>query len=212
VLPARSESKYELAQRRILVPTHCQFHVAKASKRVMAVPHPASMPKPLAAGNRRLREQPTGLPRGTVQSRDHARVSGTRPDVHNFSSFQAKRSVSTMATDFIEHLSSILAIPIENVINNSRLKHIDPTKPLTGVNNRCCLEWWLPEEIGRTHRQGHGLACAYNRYRPLQADQLQDEGIRSAMKYRTKWRRASRRSCEWAVRSNGAAAKNSWCC
>jgi two-component system cell cycle response regulator len=79
----------------------------------------------------------------------------------NFGSFRETRFGPHMATDFIEHQSSIMAICIENVINNERLKHIGLTDPLTGVNNRRYLERRLLEEIGRTRRHGYALSCLY---------------------------------------------------
>ncbi|HJU70576.1 MAG TPA: sensor domain-containing diguanylate cyclase [Paucimonas sp.] len=79
----------------------------------------------------------------------------------NFGSFQATRFTPHMATDFIEHMSSIVAICIENVINGERLKHIGLTDPLTGVNNRRYVERRLLEEVGRARRQGHALSCLF---------------------------------------------------
>ena len=79
----------------------------------------------------------------------------------NFGSFDESRFVQNMATDFIEHMSCIVAICIENVINNERLKHIGLSDPLTGVNNRRYVERRLREEIGRTQRQNYPLSCLY---------------------------------------------------
>jgi diguanylate cyclase (GGDEF)-like protein len=73
----------------------------------------------------------------------------------------AMRFTPEMATDFISHMASIVAICVENVINNERLKHIGLTDPLTGVNNRRYVERRLREEIGRSRRQGYGLSCMY---------------------------------------------------
>ncbi|MDP9108758.1 MAG: sensor domain-containing diguanylate cyclase, partial [Pseudomonadota bacterium] len=76
-------------------------------------------------------------------------------------SLHADRFVDGMASDFIEHLGSIIAVCIENVINHERLKRIGLTDALTGVNNRRYLERRLLEEIGRTRRQPFSLACMY---------------------------------------------------
>jgi two-component system cell cycle response regulator len=76
-------------------------------------------------------------------------------------SFHASRFAPHMATDFLRHLGCIVAICIENVINNERLKHIGLTDPLTGVNNRRYVERRLHEEIGRVSRQGYALSCLY---------------------------------------------------
>ncbi|HJV81601.1 sensor domain-containing diguanylate cyclase [Noviherbaspirillum sp.] len=66
-----------------------------------------------------------------------------------------------MSTDFLEHMASILAICLENVINTERLKHIGLTDTLTGVNNRRYVERRLVEEIGRSQRHGYPLSCMY---------------------------------------------------
>ncbi|HEY0845345.1 MAG TPA: DUF484 family protein [Noviherbaspirillum sp.] len=71
------------------------------------------------------------------------------------------RFAPNMRTDFLEHMASIVAICLENVINNERLKHIGLTDPLTGVNNRRYVERRLFEEIGRTRRQQSALSCMY---------------------------------------------------
>jgi len=79
----------------------------------------------------------------------------------NFGSADANRFASHIATDFIEEQASIIAISLENVINNERLKHIGLTDPLTGVNNRRHIETRLHEEIKRAQRQGYALSCLY---------------------------------------------------
>ena len=76
-------------------------------------------------------------------------------------SLDPHRFAADMATDFIEHMASIVAICLENVINTERLKHIGLTDRLTGVNNRRYIEQRLLEEIGRTRRQGYALTCLY---------------------------------------------------
>lgn len=79
----------------------------------------------------------------------------------NLGSNNAERFATGMATDFLEHMASIVAICLENVINNERLKHIGLTDPLTGVNNRRYVERRLLEEIGRSQRQKNALSCMY---------------------------------------------------
>ena len=79
----------------------------------------------------------------------------------NLGSFELERFAATMATDFIERLGSIIAICLENVINNERLTHIGLTDPLTKVSNRRYVEQRTLEEIGRARRQCYGLACMY---------------------------------------------------
>ncbi|MBS1170942.1 MAG: hypothetical protein H6R01_1860 [Burkholderiaceae bacterium] len=79
----------------------------------------------------------------------------------NFGSEDANRFNSSVATDFIEEQASIIAICLENVINNERLKHIGLTDPLTGVYNRRFIETRLQEEIRRAQRQSYALSCMY---------------------------------------------------
>lgn len=79
----------------------------------------------------------------------------------NLGSFDAARFAPSMASDFLMHLGSIVAICIENVINSERLKHIGLTDPLTGVNNRRYVERRLQEELGRARRQDQPLTCLY---------------------------------------------------
>lgn len=76
-------------------------------------------------------------------------------------SLDPERFSSQMATDFLDHMGSIIAICLENVINNERLKHIGLTDPLTGVNNRRYVERRLLEEVGRTRRHGYALSAMY---------------------------------------------------
>lgn len=76
-------------------------------------------------------------------------------------SANAARFTEDMGTEFISHMASIVAICIENVINNEKLKHLGLTDPLTGINNRRYVERRLHEEIGRSRRQGYGLSCMY---------------------------------------------------
>ena len=76
-------------------------------------------------------------------------------------SLDESRFVSAMASDFIEHMASIVVICIDNVISHERLKQIGLTDPLTGVHNRRYAEQRLHEEIGRSRRSGHALSCLY---------------------------------------------------
>jgi diguanylate cyclase (GGDEF)-like protein len=76
-------------------------------------------------------------------------------------SLDPKRFMSDMASDFLQHRASVVAICLENVINNERLQHIGLTDPLTGVNNRRYVERRLLEEVGRTRRHGYALSAMY---------------------------------------------------
>jgi diguanylate cyclase (GGDEF)-like protein len=71
------------------------------------------------------------------------------------------RFTADLATDFIERQASFIAICIENVINNERLKQIGLTDPLTGVGNRRYVEQRLLSEISHAQRQQTTLSCLY---------------------------------------------------
>ena len=76
-------------------------------------------------------------------------------------SLDQNRFTVSMATDFLEHMASIVAICLENVINIERLKHLGLMDPLTGVNNRRYVEQRLMEEIVRTRRRAGDFCCLF---------------------------------------------------
>ena len=71
------------------------------------------------------------------------------------------RFTEHLATDFIERQASFIAICIENVINNERLKQVGLTDPLTGVSNRRYIEQRLLGEISQAQRHQSELSCLY---------------------------------------------------
>ncbi len=79
----------------------------------------------------------------------------------NLGSLDAARFTPTLGTDFIEHMASIIAICLENVISNEMLKYIGLTDALTGVYNRRYIDRRLLEEIGRARRQGYEISLMY---------------------------------------------------
>ncbi|MDM5176192.1 DUF484 family protein [Massilia sp. DJPM01] len=79
----------------------------------------------------------------------------------NLGSLDDTRFTPAMATDFIEHMASIIAICLENVISNEMLKYIGLTDSLTGVYNRRYIDRRLLEEIGRARRQAYRISCLY---------------------------------------------------
>ena len=72
-----------------------------------------------------------------------------------------ERFTKQLATDFIQRLATVVAICLENVINNERLKHIGLTDPLTGVNNRRYIEQRMHEEVARSQRERAALSCLF---------------------------------------------------
>jgi two-component system cell cycle response regulator len=79
----------------------------------------------------------------------------------NLGSLDPTRFTPALGTDFIEHMASIIAICLENVISNEMLKYIGLTDSLTGVYNRRYIDRRLLEEIGRARRQAYRISCLY---------------------------------------------------
>jgi len=79
----------------------------------------------------------------------------------NIGSVDPTRFTPSMATDFIEHMGSIIAICLENVISNEMLKYIGLTDSLTGIYNRRYMDRRLLEEISRARRQDYDIAFMY---------------------------------------------------
>jgi diguanylate cyclase (GGDEF)-like protein len=79
----------------------------------------------------------------------------------NLGSRDPVRFTPALGTDFIEHMASIIAICLENVISNEMLKYIGLTDALTGVYNRRYIDRRLVEEIARARRQAYRISCLY---------------------------------------------------
>jgi two-component system cell cycle response regulator len=129
----------------------------------------------------------------------------------NLGSRDPSRFTPLLGTDFVEHMGSIIAICLENVISNEMLKYIGLTDALTGVYNRRYMDRRLAEEIARARRQAYRLSCMY-----IDIDHFKQVNDTTATRPATtccaKWRRASRPSCACRTRWAASAARNSWCC
>jgi diguanylate cyclase (GGDEF)-like protein len=79
----------------------------------------------------------------------------------NLGSCDPARFTAQLGTGFIEHMASIIAICLENVISNEMLKYIGLTDALTGVYNRRYIDRRLLEEIARARRQQYRISCMY---------------------------------------------------
>jgi two-component system, cell cycle response regulator len=79
----------------------------------------------------------------------------------NLGSLDTQRFTAAHGTEFIEHMASIIAICLENVISNEMLKYIGLTDPLTGVYNRRYIDRRLVEEIARARRQGYRISFMF---------------------------------------------------
>jgi diguanylate cyclase (GGDEF)-like protein len=77
----------------------------------------------------------------------------------NIGSFSEHRFVGGMNTDFLEHLTAVLAICLENATNLERLKRQGLTDPLTAINNRRFFDQRLTEEMAAARRDQLPLAC-----------------------------------------------------
>jgi len=69
-----------------------------------------------------------------------------------------KKFHPSLATDFVERLSSRLAIAIENLTIRSQLEKVSRTDQLTGLYNRRSLAELLPLEFERAKRYHHPLS------------------------------------------------------
>jgi diguanylate cyclase (GGDEF)-like protein len=77
----------------------------------------------------------------------------------NLGSAKCERFVEGSATDFLQRLSAVVAICLENAANHERLKRVGLTDFLTGINNRRFFDQRLSEEIMRAQRKGSVLGC-----------------------------------------------------
>jgi len=73
----------------------------------------------------------------------------------------AERFSDAMATDFIEHMTSVVGVCLENHLNYEMMKRTSLVDTLTGVNNRRFLEQRLGEEIDRVQRSSETLSCFF---------------------------------------------------
>lgn len=79
----------------------------------------------------------------------------------NLGSYRSDRFLRNMATDFIQHLASVLSVCLENTLNIETMRRTSLIDPLTGVNNRRFLEQRIEEELGRSMRTRLPLSCLF---------------------------------------------------
>ena len=79
----------------------------------------------------------------------------------NLGSYQAERFVDNMATDFVEHLSSVVSVCLENNLNFEEIRRTSYIDSLTGVNNRRFLEQRIGEELDRCQRNADPISCLF---------------------------------------------------
>ncbi|MDH5327428.1 MAG: DUF484 family protein [Gammaproteobacteria bacterium] len=79
----------------------------------------------------------------------------------NLGSIARERFSEESATDFLQRLSTIVAICLENTANHERLKRVGLTDSLTGINNRRFFDQRIGEEIARSLRTLEPIACLF---------------------------------------------------
>ncbi|TRW90797.1 sensor domain-containing diguanylate cyclase [Candidatus Methylobacter oryzae] len=79
----------------------------------------------------------------------------------NLGSYQLDRFDDKMATDFIEHLSSVVGVCLENNLHVEEIRRVSYLDALTGVNNRRFFEQRIGEELKRSQRNAAPLSCQF---------------------------------------------------
>jgi len=79
----------------------------------------------------------------------------------NLGSYQLDRFADTMATDFVEHLVSVVSVCLENNLNFETIRRTSFIDSLTGVNNRRFLEQRIGEELDRCRRNSDPISCLF---------------------------------------------------
>jgi diguanylate cyclase (GGDEF)-like protein len=79
----------------------------------------------------------------------------------NLASADPERFSERMATDFLDRLSCILSVCLENTLNFEILRRTSLIDTLTGVNNRRFFDQRVNEEIDRVMRSGECLSCLF---------------------------------------------------
>jgi diguanylate cyclase (GGDEF)-like protein len=72
-----------------------------------------------------------------------------------------ERYIDGCGTDFLERLTNITAICLENTLSQERLKLLGLTDALTGVQNRRYFDHRCMIEVGHARRHKHPLACMF---------------------------------------------------
>jgi len=79
----------------------------------------------------------------------------------NLGSYQGERFIEGTATDFFQQFTSVVAICVENALNQERIKQLGLIDPLTGVHNRRYFDQRLDEEINRAARTQKPISCLF---------------------------------------------------
>jgi len=79
----------------------------------------------------------------------------------NMASENPGRFSERMSTDFLDRLSAVLTVCLENTLNFELLRRTSLIDTLTGVNNRRFFDQRIDEEINRVVRGGACLSCLF---------------------------------------------------
>ncbi len=77
----------------------------------------------------------------------------------HFGSSDPGRYVAGCGTDFLERLTEIIGVCLENALSQERLKLLGLTDALTGVQNRRYFDHRCQIEVSQARRHRHPLAC-----------------------------------------------------
>ncbi len=79
----------------------------------------------------------------------------------NLGSYMPNRFIGDLATDFIDHMVSVVSVCLENNLNFETMRRTSLVDTLTGVNNRRFLEQRIGEELDRSQRNEDPLSCLF---------------------------------------------------
>ena len=76
-------------------------------------------------------------------------------------SSDSQRYNKNVATDYIEHLASVISVCIENCVSQETLRRLSIIDMLTKVNNRRSFDQELLRELSRANRNEYSLSCLF---------------------------------------------------
>ena len=80
---------------------------------------------------------------------------------YNIGQQSGDRPQERSATDFLQHLASVISVSLEISINRERLEYLGLMDPLTGVNNRRFFDQRLIEEVTSVIRANAEISCLF---------------------------------------------------
>ena len=135
-----------------------------------------------------FKKSPDAITRGAIASvallplMRHGELIGSL----HFGSADPGRYVAGCGTDFLERLTEIIAVCLENALSQERLKMLGLTDALTGVQNRRYFDHRCQIEVSQARRHRHPLACLlpdldkFKRINDTYGHQTGDEVLMSA--------------------------------